>query len=142
MSTSLGLIVSAPGTRAMSSNPYAALAFRPRPTHIPIGDPLLSGFPLPGAQYVEIGPSSHTVFWGSIRADVRAVNASVELCCCSMKMSRVNCSVKVSPHEPMGDTHDESQGSAAGGRAQGRRGRPALHCAGSPGVVTERAPGA
>ena len=30
------LMVKAPGTRAMSSKPYAALAFRPRPTHIPI----------------------------------------------------------------------------------------------------------
>ncbi len=25
-----------PGTSAMSSNPYAARAFRPRPTHIPM----------------------------------------------------------------------------------------------------------
>src|SRR5215470_18989308 len=36
MSTSLGLIVRAPGTSAMSSKPYAARAFRPRPTHMPI----------------------------------------------------------------------------------------------------------
>ncbi len=37
MSTSFGLTVTAPGTSAMSSNPYATLALRPRPTHIPIG---------------------------------------------------------------------------------------------------------
>ena len=36
MSTSLGLMVSAPGTRAISSKPYAALALRPRPTHMPM----------------------------------------------------------------------------------------------------------
>src|SRR5216684_3387531 len=36
MSTSLGLMVRAPGTSAISSKPYAARAFRPRPTHIPI----------------------------------------------------------------------------------------------------------
>src|SRR5215475_4437752 len=36
MSTSLGLTVRAPGTSAMSSNPYATLALRPRPTHIPM----------------------------------------------------------------------------------------------------------
>src|SRR5712691_5267513 len=41
MSTSFGLIVTVPGTSAMSSNPYATLAFRPRPTHIPIGSPPL-----------------------------------------------------------------------------------------------------
>src|SRR4029453_18535466 len=36
MSTSDGLMVMEPGTSAMSSNPYAARAFRPRPTHIPM----------------------------------------------------------------------------------------------------------
>src|SRR5882672_7361694 len=36
MSTSLGLMVSDPGTSAMSSKPYAARALRPRPTHMPI----------------------------------------------------------------------------------------------------------
>ena len=36
MSTSLGLMVRAPGTSAISSKPYAARAFRPRPTHMPI----------------------------------------------------------------------------------------------------------
>ncbi len=41
MSTSVGLIVSDPGTSAMSSNPYAARAFRPRPTHIPMLSTLL-----------------------------------------------------------------------------------------------------
>src|SRR5712691_8776923 len=39
MSTSLGLTVSTPGTSAISSNPYATLALRPRPTHIPIAGP-------------------------------------------------------------------------------------------------------
>src|SRR5262245_2581723 len=39
MSTSLGLTVTVPGTSAMSSKPYATLAFRPRPTHIPIDRP-------------------------------------------------------------------------------------------------------
>src|SRR5438552_5418234 len=42
MSTSVGLTVSAPGTSAMSSKPYAARALRPRPTHIPIDQLLLS----------------------------------------------------------------------------------------------------
>src|SRR5437764_14322437 len=37
MSTSFGLSVTVPGTSAMSSNPYATLAFRPRLTHLPIG---------------------------------------------------------------------------------------------------------
>src|SRR2546428_8747958 len=47
MSTSFGLTVTVPGTSAMSSNPYATLALRPRPTHIPIGYPpveSLAGF--------------------------------------------------------------------------------------------------
>ena len=35
-STSFGLIVTVPGTRAMSSKPYATRAFRPRPTHMPM----------------------------------------------------------------------------------------------------------
>src|SRR5207253_7310589 len=35
-STSLGLTVRLPGTSAISSKPYAALALRPRPTHIPM----------------------------------------------------------------------------------------------------------
>src|SRR2546427_1354788 len=35
-STSFGLTVTVPGTRAMSSNPYATRAFRPRPTHMPM----------------------------------------------------------------------------------------------------------
>src|SRR5262245_12031482 len=33
-------------------------------------------------------------------------------------MSWANCSVKVSPHEPMGDTHDESEGGAEGRAAE------------------------
>src|SRR3990170_6441420 len=40
-------------------------------------------------------------------------------CCWSMKMSPRNCSVKVSPHDDMGDTHDESEGSAADRVTQG-----------------------
>src|SRR6266446_6105966 len=57
MSTSFGLIVTVPGTRAMSSNPYATLAFRPRPTHIPIGAPPLSQSPVPSPRspYIGIG---------------------------------------------------------------------------------------
>src|SRR5207245_1510575 len=57
MSTSFGLIVTVPGTRAMSSNPYATLAFRPRPTHIPIGAPPLSQSPVPcpRSPYIGIG---------------------------------------------------------------------------------------
>ena len=35
-STSFGLMVTVPGTSAMSSNPYATRAFRPRPTHMPM----------------------------------------------------------------------------------------------------------
>ena len=38
--------------------------------------------------------------------------------CCSMEMSWANCSPKVSSHEPMGDTHEERQGGAAGGPAR------------------------
>src|SRR5881409_41977 len=56
MSTSFGLTVTAPGTSAMSSNPYATLALRPRPTHIPIGDPpveSLAGFG-PGPVYRDL----------------------------------------------------------------------------------------
>src|SRR2546425_12553403 len=44
MSTSFGLTVTVPGTSAMSSNPYATLALRPRPTHIPIGHPPVGSF--------------------------------------------------------------------------------------------------
>src|SRR5215472_14977386 len=55
-------------------------------------------------------------------------------------MSWVNCSVKVSPHEPMGDTDDESEGNAAGGLAQGRRGGTASQCAGGAGPGGKRAP--
>src|SRR2546430_2638151 len=58
MSTSFGLIVTVPGTSAMSSNPYATLAFRPRPTHIPIGTPplRLPSVPCPRSLYIGIGP--------------------------------------------------------------------------------------
>src|SRR5262245_14190073 len=51
-STSLGLTVRAPGTSAMSSKPYAARAFRPRPTHMPM-------LTLP--RYLEIARRAHTV---------------------------------------------------------------------------------
>src|SRR5439155_8053750 len=65
MSTSLGLIVKAPGTSAISSKPYAARALRPRPTHIPIRTPPSVGpRRLPRAPYVELRQSSHTVFSG------------------------------------------------------------------------------
>src|SRR5207249_8714721 len=40
MSTSLGLIVTRPGTSAISSNPYVTRALRFRPIHIPISNPL------------------------------------------------------------------------------------------------------
>src|SRR5436190_20172189 len=36
------------------------------------------------------------------------------VCCWSMKISPRNCSVKVSLHEDMGDTHDDPEGSPAG----------------------------
>src|SRR2546426_9580912 len=58
MSTSFGLIVTVPGTSAMSSNPYATLAFRPRPTHIPIGSPPprpAARLPAPRSPYIGIG---------------------------------------------------------------------------------------
>src|SRR5256886_13357709 len=55
MSTSFGLSVTVPGTSAMSSNPYATLAFRPRPTHIPIGSPPLSPPPVPRTRSLYIG---------------------------------------------------------------------------------------
>src|SRR2546428_12998275 len=44
MSTSFGLTVTVPGTSAMSSNPYATLALRPRPTHIPTAHPPVGSF--------------------------------------------------------------------------------------------------
>src|SRR5689334_23507058 len=71
MSTSLGLMVRAPGTSAMSSKPYAARAFRPRPTHIPIRPaswplPARVGRRVPAAQapYVENLARCPTVGWG------------------------------------------------------------------------------
>src|SRR5438552_2892650 len=41
------------------------------------------------------------------------VNGQGLPCCWSMKMSSRNWSVKMSSHEPTGDTHDESEGSPA-----------------------------
>src|SRR5262249_27316816 len=68
MSTSLGFIVRAPGTSAMSSKPYAALALRPRPTHMPIRriplGPLLAE-----ALYVENRLGRPTVFRGKVYED-------------------------------------------------------------------------
>src|SRR6266498_2683564 len=47
-----------------------------------------------------------------------------------MKMSSLNCSVKMSPHGDMGDTHDEQEGSPARGADQGCTGRPHQQCPG------------
>src|SRR5215472_11435806 len=66
MSTSLGLMVSAPGTSAMSSKPYAARALRPRPTHMPMRCRPLQAWtaPCPQAPYIENRPLRPTVFRG------------------------------------------------------------------------------
>src|ERR1700731_2416025 len=73
MSTSLGLMVRAPGTSAISSKPYAARAFRPRPTHIPIRPaswphPAWARRRLPAADtpYVENRPRRPTVGRGEV----------------------------------------------------------------------------
>src|SRR5712692_5097411 len=78
MSTSLGLMVSDPGTSAMSSKPYAARALRPRPTHMPIGLIVLSG---PGrvtaphqAPYIENRRPRPTVFRGRVYEGARGVS--------------------------------------------------------------------
>src|SRR5512137_1887379 len=73
MSTSVGLMVRAPGTSAMSSKPYAARAFRPRPTHIPIRPaswphPAWARRRVPAAEtlYVENRARRPTVGWGEV----------------------------------------------------------------------------
>src|SRR3990172_3838654 len=60
MSTSLEFTVTAPGTRAMSSKPYAILALRPRPIHMPMCPcpPLLLHF---GVVYRSRPPLSRTL---------------------------------------------------------------------------------
>src|SRR5262245_34605823 len=60
MSTSLGLMVSAPGTNAMSSKPYAARALRPRPTHMPMRCRPLQAWtaPLPSGPVYREPPTS------------------------------------------------------------------------------------
>src|SRR5712692_4225137 len=58
-------------------------------------------------------------------------------CCWSIRMSPPNCSVRMSPHEDMGDIHDESKGSAPGWAAQGRAGREDQQCARSPSPAPE-----
>src|SRR6266542_5228811 len=55
-----------------------------------------------------------------------------------MKMSSLNCSVKMSPHGDMGDTHDEQEGSPARGSDQGCGGRPHQHWPGGDGDRPER----
>src|SRR5713226_1171791 len=45
-----------------------------------------------------------------------------EPCCWSIRMSPLNCSVRMSPHGDMGDIHDEPKGSTARGAAQSRPG--------------------
>ena len=44
-------------------------------------------------------------------------------CCCSVKMSAPNYSVKVSSHELTGETHDEPERSASGRPAEGLDGK-------------------
>src|SRR5258708_31289039 len=73
MSTSLGLMVRAPGTSAISSKPYAARAFRPRPTHIPIRPAswphpawARRRFPTAETPYVENRPRRPTVGRGAV----------------------------------------------------------------------------
>src|SRR5712691_481693 len=62
-------------------------------------------------------------------------------CCCSMKMSAPNCSVKVSSHETTGDTHDEPEGSPASGVAQGVDGGTGNRGRGGGGLAPERSTG-
>src|SRR5262245_16436563 len=75
MSTSLGLMVSAPGTSAISSKPYAALALRPRPTHMPMRHILL-GPPPHQAPYVENRLAVATVFRGRVYGCPRRVSTA------------------------------------------------------------------
>src|SRR5438309_9655808 len=53
-------------------------------------------------------------------------------CCWSIRMSPLNCSVRMSPHGDMGDIHDEPKGSAPGRVAQGGAGREHQQCSRRP----------
>src|SRR6266567_2465576 len=67
--------------------------------------------------------------------------SALDPCCCSIKMSAPNCSVKVSSHEPTGDTHDEPEGSPARGVAQSLGGGTGDGGRGGGGLASERSPG-
>src|SRR5882672_7623804 len=71
----------------------------------------------------------------------RAVKRAAPVCCCSIKMSAPNCSVKVSSHEPTGDTHDEPEGSPASGVAQSLGGGTGDGGRGGGGLAPERSTG-
>src|SRR5215471_11839920 len=56
-------------------------------------------------------------------------------CCCSIKMSPRNCSVKMSP--PYGDIHDEQEGSPPGRAGESGLGREDHEPGGSAGLAAE-----
>src|SRR5712691_10613354 len=62
-------------------------------------------------------------------------------CCCSMKMSAPNCSVKVSSHETTGDTHDEPEGSSASRVSEGAGGGTGDGARGGSGLTPQRSTG-
>src|SRR5215472_5477146 len=61
--------------------------------------------------------------------------APIEACCCSIKMSPRNCSVKMSP--PYGDIHDEQEGSPPGRAGESGLGREDHEPGGSAGLAAE-----
>src|SRR6266487_3019036 len=77
----------------------------------------------------------------SCQNDPAGSNHASPPCCCSIKMSAPNCSVKVSSHEPTGDTHDEPEGSPARGVAQSLGGGTGDGGRGGGGLASERSPG-
>src|SRR5882724_5767843 len=75
---------------------------------------------------------------GSLRALSGSVKRTGARCCWSIRMSPLNCSVRMSPHGDMGDLDDEPQGSAAGRAAEGGAGREDQQWARRPSGAHER----
>src|SRR3990172_8292054 len=75
--------------------------------------------------------------WHAMRDTPPPSTGRIDSCCWSIEMSWVNCSVRMSSHEDMGDTHNEPQGSAPGRTAQGRARREDQQCPRRPGPAPQ-----